>query len=156
MISVDKLQDKVCIPYLYLKNTIYEERLEMYDTVLLTEELLGLERNNNSGKVDHSPSGINSKDIADALCGSLYNASLHAEEFAFDYSENLQTMLSANNGDANDLSQITIDFEEELKQAMQIHMPREIVEPIQPPGQRPIPQTPQIDYGSLANGILVW
>ena len=156
MISVDKLQDKVCIPYLYLKNTIYEERLEMYDTVLLTEELLGLERNNNSGKVDHSPSGINSKDIADALCGSLYNASLHAEEFAFDYSENLQTMLSANNGDANDLSQITIDFEEELKQAMQIHMPQEIVEPIQPPGQRPIPQTPQIDYGSLANGILVW
>ena len=48
-----------CLPYQFLKNVIYEKRIEMYDSVLLTEEIIGLERNNNSGKVDHSPSGIN-------------------------------------------------------------------------------------------------
>lgn len=48
-----------CKPYQYLKSTIYEERMEMYENVLLTEELIGLERNNNSGKIDHTPSGIN-------------------------------------------------------------------------------------------------
>ena len=59
IISVDRTKDNVCIPYQYLKSTIYEERLIMYENTLLTEELIGLERNNNSGKVDHSPSGIN-------------------------------------------------------------------------------------------------
>lgn len=60
MISVDRVDsDHICRPYQYLKSVIYEERLQMYENTLLTEELLGLERNNNSGKVDHSPSGIN-------------------------------------------------------------------------------------------------
>lgn len=48
-----------CKPYQYLRSTIYEKRLEMYENTLLTEELLGLERDNNSGKIDHSPSSIN-------------------------------------------------------------------------------------------------
>lgn len=60
-ISVDRVtpSSKVCEPYHYLKNTIYEERIEMYDSTLLTEELLGLEKNSSSGKIDHSPLGIN-------------------------------------------------------------------------------------------------
>lgn len=58
-ISVDRVdQDHICKPYLTLKNAIYEERLQIYKTYLLKEELIGLERNNN-GKVDHGPSGIN-------------------------------------------------------------------------------------------------
>ena len=92
-ISVDRVDsDHICRPYQYLKSVIYEERLQMYENTLLTEELLGLERNNNSGKVDHSPSGINSKDAADALCGAVFNASKHADEFAFDYGETLDTI----------------------------------------------------------------
>lgn len=67
IISVDRCQDRVCLPYQYLKSTIYEQRIEMYDSKLLTDELIGLERDGN-GKIDHSPSGINSKDTADALC----------------------------------------------------------------------------------------
>lgn len=60
IVSVDRIDsDHVCKPYQYLKSTIYEERIEMYNSVFLTEELIGLERNNNTGKVDHAPSGIN-------------------------------------------------------------------------------------------------
>ena len=117
MLSVDRVDnDKICKPYQYLKSVIYEERLEMYDSVLLTEELIGLERNNNNGKVDHSPSGINSKDCADAVCGAIYNASKHAEEFAFDYGETLDAIkeVSSEKNYANEREQISIDFQNEL------------------------------------------
>lgn len=59
IISVDRVKDNVCIPYQTLKNTIYEERVQIYeDCQLLTEELVGLERFPN-GKIDHTAAGIN-------------------------------------------------------------------------------------------------
>ncbi|WP_300924747.1 Hint domain-containing protein [uncultured Clostridium sp.] len=58
VVSVDKVDtDRICKPYQYFKNTIYEERLEIFDSKLLTEEVLGLERNNNTGKIDHPDGG---------------------------------------------------------------------------------------------------
>ena len=59
VISVDRVdaQSKICKPYAYLKNAIYEQRIIMYESDLLTEELLGLERNGNTGKVDHPDGG---------------------------------------------------------------------------------------------------
>lgn len=93
IISVDRVNnttDKICEPYLYFKNAIYNKRIILYDTPLLTEELLGLERNNNTGKIDHPEGGkVGSKDAADALCGALWNASLHQEEYSFEYGEDL-------------------------------------------------------------------
>lgn len=99
ILSVDKVnQEHICVPYEYLKKTIYEQRilLPRFGINLLTEELVGLEKNNNSGKIDHTPSGINSKDSADAICGALYNASLHADEFALDYGESLDILTEFN------------------------------------------------------------
>lgn len=104
-----------CKPYMTLKSAIYEERLEMYENKLLTEELIGLERNNN-GKIDHSPLGINSKDSADAVCGALFNASQHAEQFAFEYGEDLENAVTVNNsGIEMTRQQIEIDMEDILK-----------------------------------------
>jgi hypothetical protein len=116
-LSVDRVDtDHICKPYQYLKSTIYEERLEMYDSVLLTEELVGLERDNNSGKIDHSPSGINSKDCADAVCGAIFNASKHAEEYAFDYGETIDSIseVSSSRDYESDRKQLSVDFEHEL------------------------------------------
>lgn len=59
VISVDRVTDRICQPYQYFRNTMYEKRLKCYKSVLLKEELIGLERDNNTGKIDHSPSGIN-------------------------------------------------------------------------------------------------
>ena len=85
-------------------------------TKVLTEEIINLERDSN-GKVDHPMGGtVGSKDIADAVCGSVWNASLHAEEFAFDYGETLDTITevsSSKNGETA-RRQIAVDFEEEL------------------------------------------
>lgn len=121
-ISVDRVDsDRICKPYLTLKNAIYEERLQLYPSRLLKEELIGLERNNN-GKIDHSPRGINSKDTADALCGALFNASKHAEEFAFEFGEDIDSLVTASTSDNQQVKkqQIILDFEEELKKA---HLP---------------------------------
>ena len=119
--SVDRVQDNVCKPYQYLKNTIYEERISLFEHKLLTEELIGLERNNNTGKVDHSPSGINSKDVCDALCGAVWNASQHAEEYDFEYGENLDTIIDVSDDSefTDNRQQVVISFEEELKKATQ-------------------------------------
>lgn len=118
-ISVDRVDsDRICKPYLTLKNTIYEGRIQLYPSRLLKEELIGLERNNN-GRIDHSPRGINSKDTADALCGAVYNASKHAEEFAFEFGEDIETLVdvSATDNKENQQKQIILNFEEELKKA---------------------------------------
>ncbi len=117
VISVDRVDsDRICKPYQYLRSTIYEERLAMYDSELLTEELIGLERDNNSGKIDHSPTGINSKDAADAVCGAVWNASQNAEQFAFDYGEDIENTLAVSNVSSDKtLQQVTVDFEDALK-----------------------------------------
>ena len=117
VISVDRVDtDHICKPYQYLRSTIYEERIKMYDSELLTEELIGLERDNNNGKIYHSPNGINSKDAADAVCGAVWNASQNAEQFAFDYGEDIETTLSVSNTtDQTNIQQITLDFEQELQ-----------------------------------------
>jgi len=118
IISVDRVDsDKICKPYQNFKSTIYEQRIEMYDSTLLTEEIIGLERNNNNGKIDHSPSGINSKDTSDAVCGALWNASKHAEEFDFEFGDRIDSMIDVSSevSEENYKNQLVIDFEDELK-----------------------------------------
>ena len=118
IISVDRVDtDHICKPYQYLRNAIYEERIKVYKTTLLKEELIGLERDNNSGKIDHSTSGINSKDSADGVCGAVWNAAQHAEELSIDFVEDIENTLEVNSEtEIIDVNQINIDFETELKQ----------------------------------------
>lgn len=131
-ISVDRLQTldkvpgraedgstpsrKVCIPYQYFKSTLYERRLTVYDKCdLLTDEVLGLEKQAD-GHIDHPEGGTQgSKDQCDAMVGALYNASLHAEEFSYDYGENYQALAAVNFGDNNSTLDLNKSMEEELK-----------------------------------------
>ena len=116
VVSVDRLTDKVCLPYQYFRSTIYEKRLDVYPTKLLTDEVIGLVRDGN-GKIDHTSAGggIDSKDQVDACCGSIWNASQHAEEFAFEFGESLADSIDVNlDGESLTEKQITVDFEEEL------------------------------------------
>lgn len=116
ILSVDRVDatSRICLPYQTFKSAIYEQRLEMYDSRLLTEEIIGLERNNN-GKIDHSPLGINSKDTSDAVCGALYNASKHANEFAFYWGEDIDNLITVSSLSSNfDKKQIVVDMEAEL------------------------------------------
>ena len=115
ILSVDRCDtDKICKPYQAFKNAIYEKRIEVFDDPLLNQEVTELERDIDTGKVDHPDGG--SKDKSDAVCGAMYNASKHAEEFAYDYGESAEEMLRVNEDvTLNDKEQLTLDLENELK-----------------------------------------
>jgi hypothetical protein len=123
ILSVDRVDNigmengrpaRVCKPYAFFKSTIYEQHLKLYRKCdLLTEEIANLERLSD-GHIDHPKSG--SKDQADALCGSLFTASQFAEEYAYDYGENLEAALEVNIEASDDFKkqQMIAEFQEEL------------------------------------------
>ena len=123
-LSVDRLDtaSKICLPYAYFKSTLYDKRINVYrDCSLLTDEVLGLERESD-GHINHPEQGTQgSKDAIDAVVGALYNASQHADEFAFEYGEDIDSAVNANTQASDYVSydtqkkQIEIDMEEIIK-----------------------------------------
>lgn len=96
MISVDRVNpsNHICMPYQYFKSTIYENRLKIYNSTTLIDEIINLERNINTGKVDH-PDGFR-KDVCDAVVGAIWNASQHAEEFGYEFGESAMDITKIN------------------------------------------------------------
>ena len=118
--SVDRVESNshVCIPYQFLKNVIYEQRVAMFEDNSLIEELVNLERDITSGKIDH-PASFR-KDAADSFCGALFTASKYAEEYAYNYGEDYDAFLGANETEElreeEKKKQLMVDFEEQLKE----------------------------------------
>lgn len=162
ILSVDRVDtDCICKPYQYFKSTIYEKRMEMYYSKQLVDEITELERNINSGKVDHPDGG--SKDISDACCGAIYNASKHAEEYAFEYGDDLEAVFNTNESNDIDRQQITVDFEDELKRmfdpiAQKVAKQREQTQTKQQPSFMDFGLgTAQVyEPGLVEGGILSW
>ncbi len=148
-VSVDRVdtQTHTCIPYHTFRSAIYEERIEMYDSLLLTREIVELERDSN-GKINHPDEGkTGSKDCVDAVCGALYNASQNAEEFGFDYGEDLDTVtkVSASSSLTAMQQQINDDFAKEL-QSMFDPLARRKAQEAES-GQKNNTNSPYMDFG---------
>lgn len=113
---VDRVEGNtyVCVPYQHFKSTIYEKRFEMYASKTLIEEITDLERNINTGKIDHPAGGR--KDVADAVCGAIYMASKDAAQYAYEYGESLELLVDINTPSTSS-QQIVVDFEEELRKS---------------------------------------
>lgn len=116
ILSVDRVDGatKQCLPYAFFKSAIYERHIQLYkDCELLTNEIVSLERLSD-GHIDH-PQNF-SKDQSDAVCGALFLASEFAEEYSYDYGENLDASLEVNAGMSDDYKkhQMIADFQEEL------------------------------------------
>lgn len=119
ILSVDKVdKDRICKPYQYIKNALYEQRVKFYKSEELISELIDLERNINTGKVDHPKNG--KKDVSDAFTGATFTASKYAEEYAYDYGEDYNALLEANEtpqqNEEERKKQMIIDFEKELRE----------------------------------------
>ena len=67
-------------PYDFLKSAIYDGRCPMPNHPHLRKEILMLERDLKTGKIDHPPNG--SKDCADALAGVVYVLTMRREIWA--------------------------------------------------------------------------
>lgn len=122
-LSVDRLESvpgtnqKVCLPYAYFKTTIYEKRLILYNKCdLLTDEIIGLEKEPD-GHIEHPMGGTQgSKDQVDALCGSIYSASLNIDDYSYNYGEDVTSILENNTtGEENIRQQVSVAFEQSLQ-----------------------------------------
>lgn len=153
ILSVDRVDsDRTCKPYAFLKSAIYERHIKIYKKCdLLTEELTSLERLSD-GHIDH-PKNF-SKDQADAVCGATYLASEFAEEYSYNYGENLAAGLdvSLETSDAYRKTQMIADFESELSKIYQ-----EIYEDLEAADmeKRRQQQAEYQRYKDISDGIIV-
>lgn len=92
--SVDRTSD----PYMYFKASINERRIAMINNIPeLEEEIINLERNNMTGKIDHPNAGKEgSKDISDSICGALWNASKFEDISSLHVLEDFNTISETN------------------------------------------------------------
>lgn len=67
-ISLDRTPDG----YMALRTVLIEQRIDMLDCKFLQDELIHLQRDSASGKVDHTIG--RSKDVSDSFAGSIWNA----------------------------------------------------------------------------------
>lgn len=145
VLSVDRVDtNHVCVPYQYFKSTIYEKRLELYNDKMLIRQIIDLERNIESGKVDHPDGGA--KDVCDATCGAIFNASRNAEQFAYDYGESAELLLEVNNDNSDDIRQLRVSMEEELKKVNGVLIPEKV---------HPSDAVKKTDLYSLYNDIII-
>jgi hypothetical protein len=78
LITGHQSMDEVpCRPYDFLKTAMYEGRISIPLHPMLQREILMLEKNTKTGRVDHPPGG--SKDCADALAGVAYGLTMRRE-----------------------------------------------------------------------------
>ena len=71
------MDDVPCRPYDFTKTAAYEGRLNIPQHGKLQREMLMLEKDTKTGKVDHPPGA--SKDLADALAGIVYGLTMRRE-----------------------------------------------------------------------------
>lgn len=155
VLSVDKVgTNHICIPYQYFRSTIYEKRWEIYKSTTLIDEIIDLERNINTGKVDHPDGGR--KDVCDACCGAIFNASQNAEQFAFDYGESMVDALQINNQQTEAAAirkQVNVEFEKELQNLFE---PRSIQQIKQKEKEQQQKADPYNNRPIVSQGMLIW
>lgn len=95
--KVDKLSlDRTPDGYVALRSVLLEQRIDMLNVELLNHELIRLERDGNTGKVDHVIG--ESKDISDGFAGSVWNAILHNDKIPTSRKKVASTIAAINGG----------------------------------------------------------
>lgn len=80
--------------YLTTKSAINEKRVGVLNIPELSEELINLERDNRSGKIDHPVDGR--KDMSDGFSGALANATNHRGDLDLYLLEDAEVIMSTN------------------------------------------------------------
>lgn len=96
LLSADRTPDA----YMCLKSAINEKRISLLDIHELVVEMVDVERNNMTGKVDHTSTG--SKDICDSLAVAIFNASQYDCSDMIYLSEDAYTVMDAVTTDSSD------------------------------------------------------
>jgi hypothetical protein len=78
--SIDRVQSGNAGPYDVLKTALYDQRIEAPNHRVALRELLSLEQDARTGRIDHTPHG--SKDCGDAIAGVVYGLARRREVYA--------------------------------------------------------------------------
>ena len=103
-------------------HTKYPHKVKAVRFISQTADVYDLTiENNHNFALDSGVFVHNSKDSADALCGSIWNASQHADEYDFEFGETLDALIEAEEATPMDPNQqqVLVSFEEELKKSVQ-------------------------------------
>ena len=93
--TVDKISlDRTPDGYGALHTVLIEERIDMLDSKLLQDELIHLQRDLVTGRLDHEIGG--SKDISDSMAGWVWNATLHNFGIPVATSKKVNAILAVN------------------------------------------------------------
>lgn len=93
--KVDKISlDRTPDGYMALRSILLENRVEMLDVKLLQDELIELQRDSITGKVDHKVG--KSKDVSDSFAGSIWSAMLHSDGVPIKRSTVMKAITSVN------------------------------------------------------------
>lgn len=111
-VSMDIVKDNESIGYTTFRNTLVEKRIKLLKLDTLIKELINLEKNESTGKVDHPKQSIHidkdtgeliksvGKDLADSLGGAIYNATLSVDIKELD---NISNVILSANQDTNNI-----------------------------------------------------
>ena len=110
IISMDKLKDGEQPGYSTTRSAMNDGRVGMIRYEILEDELVRLQRDVSTGKVDHPIDG--SKDMADSFAGAIYNASTYEELQAYELS--LMDVVDDINDDVDDLIKEQALFAQQL------------------------------------------
>ena len=99
--------------YLTLRSAMNDGRIGLIEVPILEKELIQLQRDVKTGKLDHPADG--SKDCSDSLAGALYNASIHKQDLIdsmqlFEASYNINSMEDPRNQMMSDFSDSLVDM----------------------------------------------
>lgn len=146
LVSLDRTADG----YMVLKSAVAERRIALLKLVNLERELVQLERDNTTGKIDHPLTG--SKDGADGLAGALYNASLHENDIKNDVSDLTDVIVDVNTTASTTKSPVSVSpSEEEIRKTAE-DIVAEAKRRASLNYQRSKPQ--ELDYFNASDGIL--
>lgn len=102
--------DKTPQGYLALRSTMNDKRIGLIQIELLETELVQLQRDVQTGKLDHPADG--SKDMSDSLAGAVWNATLHKQELI----DNMQLLSVA--AEINEDVSPEIQFMSDMQQSL--------------------------------------
>lgn len=132
-ISADIVVDKQPLAYNTLKSGLVDKRIEMIYLKELIEEMINLERDNFTGKVDHPRTS--SKDEADSLAGAIYGASKYKSDYVYYYGEDMDLTMELSGGLKDDKQQVMIDLVNSMKKSLEQPKSKDIIKPPAPVNQ---------------------
>lgn len=100
--TVDKISlDRTSDGYIALRSVILEERINMLDSKLLQDELIHLQRDSVTGRIDHPVGG--SKDLSDSHAGWVWNALQNDQGVVVPSKTKISAIKAVNGGTAKNI-----------------------------------------------------